>query len=175
MNLPDDYFLDTDDEMLAYLENQAKISINEGQKGNENNREKAYRLLNYLILGIGSIALILLNQPQINPIIGFNALLLMVGWTIAILELMPVILSKTRPISANLPQFLYNESFKTSTEQNKLGILRRYELHNLNQSVLDLIEINKTYRKQADRAIKIAVGTPVLLTILTAILIHFIG
>ncbi|MCR1836827.1 hypothetical protein NSA18_02725 [Pasteurella caecimuris] len=42
--------------MLEYLENQAKQSIAEIQKSNEQNREKAYRLLNYLVAGIGGVA-----------------------------------------------------------------------------------------------------------------------
>ncbi|MDG6266549.1 hypothetical protein Q7306_11385 [Glaesserella parasuis] len=84
MNLPDDYFLDVDDEMLEYLEKQALQSYDDVKKSNENNREKAYRLLNYLLLGIGSISLLLINSiDKIHPIIIVNAILLMAGWTIS--------------------------------------------------------------------------------------------
>ena len=175
MNLPDDYFLDTDDEMLEYLENQAKQSIAEVQTSNEQNREKAYRLLNYLLLGIGSISLLLINSiDKIHPVIIVNAIFLMAGWTLSAFILTHyVLLSKVRQMGTNIPQNLYNESFKNSQEKNKLSILRRYELHNTNQAILYLLNANAIYRKYTDIAIMIAISFPISLMAISTSLIHY--
>ncbi len=176
MNLPDDYFLDADDEMLEYLEKQALQSYDDVKKSNENNREKAYRLLNYLLLGIGSITLLLINSiDKIHPIIIVNAILLMAGWTISAFMLTHyVLLSKIRQMGTNIPQNLYNESFKNSQDKNKLGILRRYELHNINQAILALLNTNAIYRKYTDRAIMTAISLPILLMVISSSLLHYL-
>ncbi|TCK01925.1 hypothetical protein EV694_0566 [Volucribacter psittacicida] len=170
-NLPDDYFLDTDDEMLAYLESQAKQSIEEIQKSNEQNREKAYRLLNYLIAGIGGLILILLNHIQnIHILLILASIALMTGWAISsIMLLFYVILSKKRPLTTNMPQNLYNETFKLSKESNKLTILRKYQLHNSNNYIAQLLKINSEYRRYTDNAIIIAFSTPVITLLIVAI------
>lgn len=163
MNLPDDYFLDTDDEMLEYLENQAKQSIAEIQKSNEQNREKAYRLLNYLVAGIGGVTLVLLNHiEKLHFFFILGSIICIAGWSIsAVILLHYVILSKKRPLTTNMPQNLYNDSFKSSQENNKLGILRRYELHNTNQYIVYLIRLNNEYRHYTDKAIMISFSVPV--------------
>ncbi|MBR0574176.1 MULTISPECIES: hypothetical protein [Pasteurellaceae] len=176
MNIPDDYFLDTDDGMLEYLEKQGKDSLKGIQQSNEKNKERAYKLLNYLILGIGGIALLLINKgKEIHPIILVNAILLMGGWTISALILTQhIILSKKRPIVANMPQNLYNGSFKESDDKNKLDILRRYELHNINQSIKCLLDINATYRKFTDTAIIMAISLPVSLALITTSILVYL-
>ncbi|MGF7452729.1 hypothetical protein [Pasteurella bettyae] len=175
MQLPDNYFLDTDDEMLEYLEKQALQSYNDVKNSNENNREKAYRLLHYLLLGIGSISLLLINSiDKMHPLIIINAIMLTAGWTLSAFMLTHyVLMGKVRQMGTNIPQNLYNESFKNSQDKNKLGILRRYELHNTNLAILHLLAINAEYRKRTDTAIMIAISLPILLIALSAILLHY--
>lgn len=174
MEIPEDYFLDTDDDMLAYLENKATSSIEEAQKSNETNREKGYRLLNYLIAGIGGTAMILLNHSKdMPPSLIAGGLILIIGWSVTVLILLyKVVLSRGRHLIGNLPQNLYNETFKNnSKDSGKLGILRRYELHNSNAYIIHLIKLNAEYRNYADKAIKLAVLTPVIAVIMMAILV----
>lgn len=170
--LPDDYFLDVDDDMLEYLEKQAKQSITEVQKSNEQNREKAYRLLNYLIAGIGGVILILLNHIRdIHPFLILGSIALIAGWSISSVMLLHyVIMSKKRPLTTNIPQNLYNDTFKFSKDRNKLGILRRYELHNTNSYLTQLLKINHEYRRYTDKAIMLSFCTPVATALIISIL-----
>ncbi|OBW97454.1 hypothetical protein [Gallibacterium anatis] len=170
--LPDDYFLDTDDEMLEYLEKQAKQSIVEVQRSNEQNREKAYRLLNYLIAGIGGVILILLNHiGDIHPFLILGCIVLIAGWSISsVMLLRYVILSKKRPLTTNIPQNLYNDTFKSSKDSNKLGILRRYELHNTNSYLIQLLKINNEYRRYTDNVIMFSFGIPIVTALIISIL-----
>lgn len=163
MSIPDDYFLDTDDEMLEYLENQSKESIKEIQKSNESNREKAYRLLNYLIGGIGALTLLLFNNlDKMSGYLIIGSITLITGWGISAFILSHhVILSQKRPLITNTPQNLYNETFKESADKQKLGILKRYELHNTNQNIIDLIALNDKYRRYTDKAIMISFSVPI--------------
>ncbi|STO73016.1 Uncharacterised protein [Avibacterium paragallinarum] len=171
MSLPDDYFLDTDDEMLEYLEDQAKQSIAEIQKSNEQNREKAYRLLNYLIAGIGAVTLILLNHiEKLHIYFILASIICIAGWSIsAVMLLHYIILSKKRPLTTNMPQNLYNDTFKSSQDKNKLGILRRYELHNANQYIIQLLHLNNEYRRHTDKAIMLSFSIPVATALIVGI------
>ncbi len=167
MNLPDDYFQDTDDEMLAYLENQAKLTMEVVQKSNETNLEKAYRLLNYLIAGISAMTILLLNNADEFPLFAIMpSLVLIIGWGITAFWLIrAVALSSKKQLSTNIPQNLYSGSFKTPQDKNKLGILKRYELHHQNQAIIDLLKLNEKYRNHTDKAIKFAIMIPVLTAI----------
>ncbi|CDH99239.1 hypothetical protein Q7306_09890 [Glaesserella parasuis] len=77
-------------------------------------------------------------------------------------------------MGTNIPQNLYNESFKNSQDKNKLGILRRYELHNINQAILSLLNTNAIYRKYTDRAIMTAISLPILLMVISSSLLHYL-
>lgn len=57
--LPKDYFLGVDDELVDYLEKQGEETIREIHLSNKTNVENGYKLLNILIVGIGSSFLLL--------------------------------------------------------------------------------------------------------------------
>ncbi|EKZ9127077.1 TPA: hypothetical protein OCM67_003874, partial [Escherichia coli] len=52
--LPKDYFLGVDDELVDYLEKQGEETIREIHLSNKTNVENGYKLLNIQIVGIGS-------------------------------------------------------------------------------------------------------------------------
>ena len=98
----------------------------------------------------------------------------MAGWTLSAFILTHyVLLSKVRQMGTNIPQNLYNESFKNSQEKNKLSILRRYELHNTNQAILYLLNANAIYREYTDIAIMITISFPISLMAISTSLIHY--
>lgn len=63
-NLPDDYFLDADDELVDFLEKQGEESIKETYQSNTTNIENGYKLLNIQIVGIGSSFLLLTQKTS---------------------------------------------------------------------------------------------------------------
>ncbi|WP_350355596.1 hypothetical protein [Serratia symbiotica] len=63
-NLPKDYFLDADDELVEFLESQGEACIKEIYQSNTVNKENGYKLLSILIVGIGSSFLLLTQRPS---------------------------------------------------------------------------------------------------------------
>ncbi|SWD51557.1 Uncharacterised protein [Klebsiella pneumoniae] len=63
-DLPDDYFLDADDELVDFLEKQGEDCIREITQSNSLNKENGYKLLSILIVGIGSSFLLLTQKDH---------------------------------------------------------------------------------------------------------------
>lgn len=170
--LPDDYFLDVKDDMLDYLELESKNAIIELSEYNNDNRKRAYTLLNYLLFGIGgSILLALSNYQNFHYVINILIIFLNAGWIISALNLIHrVLLSSDFPMRNTRPEKLYNQSFKEADDPNKLGVLRRYQLWNYNETVKDLKRINEKYGRSIDISITIAILTPVILIVIASII-----
>ena len=64
--LPKDYFLGVDDELVDYLEKQGEETIREIHLSNKTNVENGYKLLNIQIVGIGSSFLLLTQKNLIS-------------------------------------------------------------------------------------------------------------
>ncbi|STM23654.1 Uncharacterised protein [Escherichia coli] len=62
--LPKDYFLGVDDELVDYLEKQGEETIREIHLSNKTNVENGYKLLNIQIVGIGSSFLLLTQKTN---------------------------------------------------------------------------------------------------------------
>ncbi|VTP69627.1 Uncharacterised protein [Leclercia adecarboxylata] len=64
--LPKDYFLGVDDELVDYLEKQGEETIREIHLSNKINVENGYKLLNIQIVGIGSSFLLLTQKANFD-------------------------------------------------------------------------------------------------------------
>ncbi|HGT6167536.1 hypothetical protein RCU78_12270 [Escherichia marmotae] len=64
--LPKDYFLGVDDELVDYLEKQGEETIREIHLSNKTNVENGYKLLNIQIVGIGSSFLLLTQKTNFD-------------------------------------------------------------------------------------------------------------
>lgn len=65
-DLPDDHFLDADDDLVAFLEKQGEDCIREIHQSNALNKENGQKLLSILIAGIGSSFLLLTQRTDLD-------------------------------------------------------------------------------------------------------------
>lgn len=65
-NLPDDYFLDADDDLVNFLEKQGEDCIREIHQSNALNKENGQKLLSILIAGVGSSFLLLTQRSSLD-------------------------------------------------------------------------------------------------------------
>lgn len=186
-NIPDDYFLGADDDLVDFLESQGEASIKETYQSNTINIENGYKLLNIQIVGIGSSFLLLTQKTNWDYLtVGLTAFIFL--WTWCAIYLVHAGLSaKVRALIHSPPECLYTETYKNITDLNYqylrnngytganavLPILRRYRLKNLTDTADELRTLNSALRKSLDRARMVTILAPVIALIASAITFCF--
>lgn len=143
--LPDDYFLDADDDLVDFLERQGEDCIREIHQSNTLNKENAQKLLSILIAGVGS-SFLLLTQRSTLDYLTTGMSVFLVYWALCAAYLVRNVLSvRLRAIASSTPYALYHDDYKGfgeadyanfeskgfSGKRSTLNILRRYRLADL--------------------------------------------
>lgn len=176
MSLPDDYFLDVDDETLDYLERQGEDCLKEIKQSNDLNKENGFKLLNMLLLGIGSSFLLLTQHTQLNFLsIGLAAFTAL--WTAcAIYIVVGVLAVRVRGTISSPPDLLYTQDYKSLGDPDfeylesrgyiatraLLPVMRRNRLLELSYLAVDQADTNKKIREHLSRARIASILAPVL-------------
>lgn len=169
MTLPNDYFFDTDKAMVDFLEEQAKTGIESMLSANRRLRDKAEKVMNYLLVGMGAVALLLFNKPELLEIAFAKtvAYTLLAGWSICTILLFVFVLkSSTHGVFGNAPDKLYNASFKQQDNpERKLLRLRQLNLNHKSRLFSELLIVNNRLSKWGDRLTLLAMLVPLLAVI----------
>lgn len=183
-NLPDDYFLDADDELVAFLEKQGEDCIREICRSNSLNKENGYKLLSILIVGIGSSFLLLTQKTQQIDFLSSGLAVFSVYWSIcAIYLVINVLTVHTYGLISTSPAVLYSEGYKAISEadfetlrakgfvgkNDRLSVMRRYRLKTLCVTADELLQINETIRTRLKKARIATILAPVYAIIISAI------
>lgn len=144
-NLPDDYFLDADDELVTFLEKQGEDCIREIHQSNALNKENGQKLLSILIAGIGSSFLLLTQRTDLDYLTAGISMFL-VYWALCAIYLVRCVLTvRMRALASSTPYALYHDDYKGfsdddyavfesngfTAKRSTLNILRRYRLADL--------------------------------------------
>ncbi|PSY65956.1 hypothetical protein C7B16_10500 [Escherichia sp. 20412-1] len=182
-NLPDDYFLDADDELVAFLEKQGEDCIGEICRSNSVNKENGYKLLSILIVGIGSSFLLLTQKTQVD-FLSAGLAVFTVYWSIcAIYLVINVLTVHTYGLISTSPAVLYSEGYKKISEadfeslrvngfvgkNDRLSVMRRYRLKTLCVTADELLQINETIRTRLKKARIATILAPVYAIVISAI------
>lgn len=186
-NLPDDYFLDADDDLVDFLEKQGEDCIREIYQSNSVNRENGYKLLSILIVGIGS-SFLFLTQRQHPDFLSFGIIVFTLYWSICAMCLVLGVLSvRVRGLISATPDCLYTESYKNINDDNFkyftdkgysgkkeiLPIMRRYRLRDLCITAEELVTANVRIRTNLKRVRIATILTPVCAIFISAITYFF--
>lgn len=186
-NLPDDYFLDADDDLVDFLEKQGEDCIREIYQSNSVNRENGYKLLSILIVGIGS-SFLFLTQRQPPDFLSFSIIVFTLYWSICAMCLVLGVLSvRVRGLISATPDCLYTESYKNINDDNFkyftdkgysgkkeiLPIMRRYRLRDLCITADELVTANVRIRTNLKRVRIATILTPVCAIFISAITYFF--
>lgn len=186
-NLPDDYFLDADDDLVDFLEKQGEDCIREIYQSNSVNRENGYKLLSILIVGIGS-SFLFLTQRQHPDFLSFGIIVFTLYWSICAMCLVLGVLSvRVRGLISATPDCLYTESYKNinddkfkyftdkgySGKKEILPIMRRYRLRDLCITAEELVTANVRIRTNLKRVRIATILTPVCAIFISAITYFF--
>lgn len=186
--LPNDYFLDADDELVDFLEKQGEECIREITQSNSVNKENGYKLLSILIVGIGS-SFLLLTQKEQPAFLYAGVSLFTLYWTLCSIYLVLRVLSvKTRALASASPNLLYNDTFKSLNNEdyeyfrsigysgghNRLAIIRRFRLKELCQTASELQESNVYIRTRLTRVRIAAILTPAFSIAVSAMVYFFL-
>ncbi|ELZ5041701.1 hypothetical protein UYK19_002913 [Enterobacter hormaechei] len=182
-NLPNDYFIGIDDQLLDFLEKQAEDCIKEVEQSNTVNRENGYKLLGIQIVGIGSSFLLLTqnNQPDFMT---YGIGLFTLFWAACAIYLVHGVLSvQVRALLSSPPADLYPEVYKAlgpehyvdlasrgfKGTQTPLSVLRRFRLVNLQSTAEELCAVNERIRSKLERARIATILTPVYAIVISVI------
>lgn len=174
-NLPYEYFLSADDDLVDFLEKQGEECIKEIEQSNAINKENGYKLLGILIVGVGSSFLLLTqnNQPYFMTL-GIG--IFMLYWAACAIYLVSGVLSvQVRALLNSAPADLYTELYRSlepahyeelaqkgfRAERTPISVIRRIRLANLHDTAEELCEINERIRARLDRARIATILTPV--------------
>ncbi|QLH62292.1 hypothetical protein [Serratia symbiotica] len=186
-NLPDDYFLDTEDELVEFLETQGEACIKEIYHSNTVNKENGYKLLSILIVGIGSSFLLLMQRPYLDFLIAGLSFFI-IWWSLcAIYLVMRVLKVHKRGLVYYSPDKLYKENYKSinqehfdyfkskgfSGECNRLSVIKRYRLHELCVTANELISDNVKIRTRLTKARMATIITPACALIISVLTYFF--
>lgn len=181
--IPKEYFLSADDDLVDYLEKQGEESLKETLKSNATNIENGYKLLSIQIVGIGS-AFLLLTQKTSWDFLAVGIAVFTFLWTWCAIYLVCSGLSvKLRAQTFSPPDCLYTEKYKHINDnhyqafesvgykgdRNVLSVIRRYHLVDLSDTSRELLELNHHLRTSLDRARILTILTPVVSIIASAI------
>ncbi|EPQ6966398.1 TPA: hypothetical protein SAQ42_001836 [Klebsiella oxytoca] len=182
-NLPDDYFLDADDELVAFLEKQGEDCIREIHQSNSLNKENGQKLLSILIAGIGSSFLLLTQRTGLDYLTAGMSVFL-VYWSLCASYLIRrVLVVRSRALVSSTPYALYHDGYKGFTEvdysgfeskgfsakRSTLNILRRYRLADLTR-MAEMSKIENARIGQELERVRIAtIFTPVCALVISAL------
>lgn len=187
-DLPDDYFLDADDELVDFLEKQGEDCIREITQSNSLNKENGYKLLSILIVGVGS-SFLLLTQKDHPDFLNAGVAIFTLYWTLCAVYLVLRVLSvQTRALISTSPDVLYTRVYKTITGSDyetlrangyiggdsALSVMRRYRLKNLCQTASELQEANIQLRTRLTRVRLASILTPALSITVSALVYFFL-
>lgn len=144
-DLPDDYFLDADDDLVDFLEKQGEDCIREIHQSNSLNKENGQKLLSILIAGVGSSFLLLTQRSELDYLTAGMSVFL-VYWALCAAYLVRRVLTvRLRTLASSTPYALYHDDYKGfgdsdymafeangfTANRSTLNILRRYRLADL--------------------------------------------
>uniref|UniRef100_UPI0031BA7240 hypothetical protein n=2 Tax=Klebsiella pneumoniae TaxID=573 RepID=UPI0031BA7240 len=179
-DLPDDYFLDADDNLVDFLEKQGEDCIREIHQSNVTNKENGQKLLSILIAGVGSSFLFLTQRSNLDYLTAGIAVFL-VYWALCAVYLIHFVLAvRFRALVSSSPYALYHNDYKGfneadysvfeskgfSSQHTTLNILRRYRLADLTR----LVEMGKCENTRLSRELE-RVRIATILTPVCALLI----
>src|SRR5699024_2310565 len=182
-DLPDDYFLDADDDLVDFLEKQGEDCIGEIYRSNSVNKENGYKLLSILIVGIGSSFLLLTQKTQID-FLSAGIAVFTVYWSVcAIYLVINVLTVHTYGLVSTSPADLYTEAYKGIGDadvedrqargfvgkNDRLSVMRRYRLKTLCVTADELLQVNETIRPRLKKARIATLLAPVYAIIISAI------
>ncbi|HGH3372334.1 TPA: hypothetical protein ACJIK4_001820 [Kluyvera cryocrescens] len=185
--LPEEYFLDVDDEMLNFLEKQGEDCIREIHQSNNTNKESGQKLLGILIVGIGS-AFLLLTQNKYPSFLSFGIGVFTLYWSLCAMYLILTVLSvKNRKLVSSIPCLLYEDNYKNisdddyahfkahgySGDKNKLHVMRRYRLGELCVIADEMLAVNAKTSKQLNWVRIGTILTPVLALFISVVTYFF--
>lgn len=186
-NLPDEHFLDVDNDMLDFLEKQGEDCIREINQSTTVNKENGYKLLSILIVGIGS-SFLLLTQNNHPLFLKAGIAVFMVYWSFCAIYLVRRVLStRRRVLASSTPYALYHEGYKGfndsdyerfkdkgfSQQRSTLGILRRYRLRDLTE-IAELNQKENTRISRELERVRIAtILTPVCALVISVLIFFF--
>ncbi|WP_256119891.1 hypothetical protein [Escherichia coli] len=117
-NLPDDYFLDADDELVAFLEKQGEDCIREIHQSNALNKENGQKLLSILIAGVGSSFLLLTQRSGFDYLSAGMSVFLFYWAFCAAYLVRRVLVVRSRSLASSTPYALYHDGYKGFTEDD---------------------------------------------------------
>ncbi|HCR1141783.1 TPA: hypothetical protein OMU28_004055 [Klebsiella aerogenes] len=182
-DLPDDHFLDADDELVDFLEKQGEESIRETYRSNTMNIENGYKLLNIQIVGIGSAFLLLTQKTEWDFLaVGIAAFTFLWPWS-AIYLVHTGLSVKLRALTNSPPDALYTKTYKNISKgsyealrnmgytgkKEVFPVIRRFRLNSLVETSQELISINMMLRRSLDKARMATILAPVIALIASAI------
>jgi hypothetical protein len=186
-NLPTNYFLDADDDLVEFLEAQGEACIKDVYQSNAVNKENGYKLLSILIVGIGSSFLLLTQRPNLD-FLSAGLIVFIAYWSWSAVYLV------TRVLTVHMhglvyapPDFLYTKIYKNISqvqfdelkrdgfagECNRLSVMRRYRLHTLCLTANELISDNEKIRTKLAKARLITIITPACAIFISAVTYYF--
>jgi hypothetical protein len=178
-----DHFIDVDDSLLEFLEIQGEKAVDEIYQSNKTNQANGYRLLNILIIGIGS-SFLLFTRFNVSIYMSAAIMLFFLGWSACSFYLALNVLRAKKRFTVNTPpNLLYNENYKGLDEKDyqdlekkgysgnrtPLSILRRYRLKGLSDTSNQMLIMNSEIGKSLNRVIIACILTPIASILVSAI------
>ncbi|HHD7211053.1 hypothetical protein LT989_10740 [Citrobacter portucalensis] len=182
-SLPDDYFLDADDELVDFLEKQGEDCIREIHQSNALNKENGQKLLSILIAGVGSSFLLLTQRTGFDYLTAGMSVFL-VYWALCAAYLVRRVLAvRMRAITSSTPNSLYSEGYKGfgdddyalfeskgfSANRTTLSILRRYRLAGLTRLAEMGLSENARVSRELERVRIATILTPVCALVISVL------
>lgn len=181
--LPDDHFLDADDELVNFLEKQGEDCIREIHHSNALNKENGQKLLSILIVGVGSSFLLLTQRPGLD-FLSAGIATFAVYWAFCSIYLVHYVLRvRQRFLASATPYALYGNDYKGFNESDyaffkskgfteacsTLNILRRYRLVDLTEIADMSQKENARIGRELERVRIAAILTPICAIIVSAL------
>lgn len=173
--LPDDFFLDADDDLVNFLEKQGEDCIREIHQSSALNKENGQKLLSILIAGIGSSFLLLTQRSTVDYLTIGMSVFLFYWASCAAYLIRYVLIVRSRPLASSTPYGLYHVGYKGfsekdyikfelngfSAKRSTLNILRRYRLADLTRIAEISKEENVRIARELERVRLATILTPV--------------
>lgn len=140
-------YIDADDDMVDYLTKHVDDMFDRQEASYEKTRNGAEKLMNLLVAGIGSAALLLFNRASAGGVpvwatVGLAVTL--IGWAVCAFYLLKnCIQAQERPTRNIHPSSLYYDDPRTG-ERVSLRDLRRFMIFDSEEAIQRLTEINRT-------------------------------
>ncbi|WP_370552992.1 hypothetical protein [Edwardsiella tarda] len=185
--LPDDYFLDAEDDLVDFLEKQGEDCIREINQSNALNKENGQKLLSILIAGVGS-SFLLLTQRSAFDYLTAGILIFLFYWSLCSFYLVRrVLIVSPRALASSTPYALYHNDYKGFSERDYVGfelkgftskrstlnILRRYRLADLTKMAEMGKRENARIGRELEKVRLATILTPVFSLIISVITYFF--